>query len=191
MSTVFLNNLCRRWRVIVVASYSLAALSFSMPADEFPLKPVVGFLSSRALLTLSLWQYWDMFAPTPRSDDFKVEVIYLTADGERHSIFLTDMRSLGYFERWQKERWRKYFNDNLRTDAKKYLWEPYAVFFHKQLKNDGVTAVQIELVRHWRSAELPFSPGLRPAHRSSPWRTYKFYVWHSPSGKKPTEDQGG
>ena len=137
------------------------------------------------------WQYWDMFAPTPRSDDVKVEVVYLTGDGERHSVFLTDMRSMGYFERWQKERWRKYFNDNLRTDAQRYLWEPFAVFFARELTSGGITPVQIELIRHWRSAEKPFGPHLRGSIKSSPWNKYTFYVWRAESQRDPVGRHGG
>jgi hypothetical protein len=183
----FSQKILRRWRVYIVVIYSLAAFSFAMPSEDFPLKPIIAGLTSRVLVTLNLWQYWDMFAPTPRADDFKVEVVYLTGDGGRHSVFLTDMRSMGYFERWQKERWRKYFNDNLRTDAQRYLWEPFAVFFARELASGGITPVQIELIRHWRSADKPFGPHLKASIKSSPWNKYTFYVWRA----EPQGDLGG
>lgn len=185
MSKKIIHSIFRRWRVAIVVLYSLAAFSFAMPAEDFPLKPLIGGFTSRILVTLNLWQYWDMFAPTPRSDDFKVEVVYVTEDGNRHSVFLTDMLSQGYFERWQKERWRKYFNDNLRTDAQKYLWEPFAKFFYRQLTENGTKPVQIDLIRYWRPAEAHFGVHLRADHRSAPWNRYTFYVWRSPSEKVP------
>lgn len=185
MAAKILNSFFRRWRVAIVVLYSLAAFSFAIPAEDFPLKPLIGSFTSRVLVTLNLWQYWDMFAPTPRSDDFKLEVAYITEDGNRHSVFLTDMLSQGYFEKWQKERWRKYFNDNLRTDAQKHLWEPFTNFFYRQLTEKGVKPAQIDLIRYWRSAETPFGAHLRADHRSTPWKRYTFYVWRSPGEKVP------
>lgn len=176
------RRLTSKWRVIVVVGYTLAALSFSLPAEQFPLKPVVSMLTSRVMTTLSLWQYWDMFAPTPRTDDIKLEVTYSTADGRQNAIFLTDMASMGYFERWQKERWRKFFNDHLRTDAESYLWQPFAEFFYRDLVKQGKPPTKIELVRYWRSSERPVHPGLRPGVRETPWRKHVFYSWSPPSG---------
>lgn len=177
MKVNFLKSLRVRWRVLIVVVYSLSALSFALPRDVFPLKSVIGSLTTAPMAAFGLWQYWDMFAPTPRSDDIKVELVYKTADGNKYSIFVTDMMAMGYMERWRKERWRKYFNDNLRTDAKKYLWAPFAAYFYKELKQSGVEAIEIELRRHWRSAKRLVSPSLRADRNSEPWNSYSFYVW--------------
>lgn len=174
--------LTSKWRVIVVVGYTLAALSFSLPSEQFPLKPAIGMLTSRVMTTLSLWQYWDMFAPTPRTDDIKFEVIYRTADGRQKAVFLTDMVSMGYFERWQKERWRKFFNDHLRTDAESYLWQPFTEFYYRDLVKRGELPTKIELVRYWRSSERPVHPSLRSGVRETPWRRHIFYSWNSPVG---------
>lgn len=176
------------WRPLIVLLYGLGAFSFSAPEEFFPPKPIFVALTSRALVTLNLWQYWDMFAPDPRSEDVKVGVAYEAQSGQRTEFYLTDMVSMPYGERWQKERWRKYFNDHLRVDQEKHLWLPYAKFASRELRRQGVDPKNISLVRHWRPTSYPLTPQSRAGQNSAPWLTYKFFdlvVDSAPEGEMP------
>ncbi len=171
------------WRPLIVALYCMSAFSFSVPEEFFPPKPFFTAVGSRALVTVNLWQYWDMFAPNPRSDDVKIEVSYETKSGQRVEFYLTDMLSMPYGERWQKERWRKYFNDHLRVDQEKHLWLPYAKYAASQLQLQGVETKKICLIRHWRPTNHLMTPESRASRNSSPWLIYNFFdlILDSPS----------
>jgi hypothetical protein len=176
------------WRPLIVALYGLGAFSFSVPEEFFPPKPFFTAVTSRPLVTLNLWQYWDMFAPNPRSDDVKIEVNYETPSGQITEFYLTDMLSRPYGERWQKERWRKYFNDHLRVDQEKHLWLPYAKFVARELSQHGVDVKRISLVRHWRATSYSLTPMSRASRNASPWLKYKFFelvAGSSPEGEGP------
>jgi hypothetical protein len=176
------------WRPVVVVLYGLSAFSFSVPEGFFPPKPVFTALASRSLITLNLWQYWDMFAPNPRSDDVKIEVAYETKSGQKTGFYLTDMISMPYGERWQKERWRKYFNDHLRVDQEKHLWLPYAKFASRELRRQGIDTKNISLVRYWRPTSYPLTPQSRASQNSAAWLTYNFFdlvVDSPPEGEVP------
>jgi len=167
-----------------VTGYVIAVCASSLPGDFLPIKAPINALTARILVAANLWQSWDMFAPSPRSDDIKFSYIYQLADGTRTEVSVTDMVSMPYFERWQKERWRKFFNDHLRTDAEAYLWSPYVNYVVKDLRSKSIEPVQIELVRYWRAAETPINPSLRASKRSTPWMKYMFYRWRSSESQR-------
>ena len=167
----------RHWPTIVVLVYTLAAFSWSMPNDLFPFKGPIDSFSRRPLLFLNLWQAWDMFAPNPRSDDIWTEALYTNRDGTLHHWNLSNMIELPYGERYQRERWRKYFNDHLRMDSEERLWRPFAEYAIRHLRDEGQEPIAIDLVRSWRPAMFPVSPDLRADVRVSPWSRYTFFHW--------------
>jgi hypothetical protein len=93
---------------------------------------------------------------------------------------LTDMVAMGYVERWQKDRWRKYFNDHLRLDDERQLWQPFADYAVRRLRLEGYDPMSIELVRWWRSCEPAVGPELRADVRRTPWNSYVFHRWGVP-----------
>ena len=111
-----LPSILQRWPTILVVGYSLAAFSWTMPVSLFPPKPIIDQVARGPLLLLGLWQAWDMFSPDPRTTDICVEMRCTNRDGTSDRRMLSDMVAMGFYERWQKDRWRKYFNDHLRLD---------------------------------------------------------------------------
>lgn len=170
----------RHWQTILVAGYTLAAFSWTMPAQLFPPKPLIDSFSARPLLLLGLWQAWDMFSPDPRSEDIRVELRCTDRDGTIDRRMLTDMVSMGYAERWQKDRWRKYCNDHLRLDAERILWQPFAEYAARRLRAEGHDPLTIELIRWWRPCEPLLSPKLRADRRQTAWSSYVFHRWGVP-----------
>lgn len=165
----------RHWPTIVVAAYAVAAFSWTMPVGLFPPKPLIDRASSPLMTLCGLWQSWEMFSPEPRRDDIRVEVRFVNRDGTSHRLMLTAMNSMGYGERMQRERWRKFFNDHLRLDEESRLWQPFVEFMARALREEGQDPATIELIRWWRTAEPLVSPALRPDVRADPWHSYTFY----------------
>ena len=168
------------WQTILVIGYTLAAFSWTMPAVLFPSKSVIDSVARGPFLLLGLWQAWDMFSPDPRTDDVCVEMRYTDRDGTVDRRMLTDMVAMGYVERWQKDRWRKYFNDHLRLDDERQLWQPFAEYAVRRLRLEGYDPMSIELVRWWRSCEPAVGPELRADVRRTPWNSYVFHRWGVP-----------
>jgi hypothetical protein len=176
-----LPPLPRHWPTILVAAYALAAFSWTMPVELFPPKRILDPMSLPFMRACGLWQSWEMFSPDPRRDDIRVEVRFVNRDGTSHRLMLTAMNAMGYGERVQKERWRKYFNDHLRLDDERRLWQPFAEFVVRALRNEGQDPASIELVRWWRAAEPRISPALRPDVRDAPWESFVFHRWRVPA----------
>ncbi|MFM1996815.1 MAG: hypothetical protein RLZZ111_1202 [Planctomycetota bacterium] len=164
------------WPTLVVAAYAVAAVSWTLPSEIFPPKPLLDRVAGGPLLFLGLWQSWDMFSPDPRTQDICVEVVCVDRDGTRRPWMLTDMIAMDYPERWRKDRWRKYFNDHLRLDAGRDLWQPFAAYAVRRLREEGHDPVRIELVRWWRDCEPAVRPELRADVRRSPWGSYRFFA---------------
>lgn len=172
--------LARRWPTILVVAYALAAFSWTIPDGLFPPKPAIDRLSAGPFLLLGLWQAWDMFSPDPRTADICVEMRCTNRDGTNDRRMLSDMIAMGFLERWQKDRWRKYFNDHLRLDAERRLWQPFAEYAVRRLREEGENPVTIELVRWWRPCDPAVTPQLRADVRPSPWQSHVFHRWGVP-----------
>jgi len=175
-----LQGILRRWPTILVVGYALAAFSWTMPASLFPPKPVIDRMAVGPLLLLGLWQSWDMFSPDPRTIDICVELRCTNRDGTSDRRMLSDMVAMGYYERWQKDRWRKYFNDHLRLDYERGLWQPFAEYAARRLREEGYDPAAIELVRWWRPCDPAIRPDLRADVRQTPWQSHVFHRWGVP-----------
>ena len=175
-----LQGILRRWPTILVVGYAVAAFSWTMPASLFPPKPVIDQMAAGPLLLLGLWQSWDMFSPDPRTIDICVELRCTNRDGTGDRRMLSDMVAMGYYERWQKDRWRKYFNDHLRLDDEHALWQPFAEYATRRLREEGHDPVAIELVRWWRPCDPAIRPDLRADVRQTPWQNHVFHRWGVP-----------
>ena len=153
--------------------YFVGALFWSMP-DDFPLKGRVDAVFDPAFQWSGLWQGWAMFAPDPREEDIYVTARVEHSNGEVIEINLSRMSEMGLFERYQRERWRKYFNDNLRLDANSFMWPPFAAYLARTYPAPtGFLVSRIELTRHWRV-------GVKPGESERSWTSYRFYQWTSP-----------
>jgi hypothetical protein len=161
---------------IAAAVYMLGALCWSMP-EGFPFKPSVESLYRPFFQWAGLWQGWDMFAPNPRDEDVFVSTEIYFADGTQKTSIVTKMSNFSYLERYQKERWRKFFNDNLRLDSNKAMWNAAAEWFAREASlENGHPVARVELVRHWRKSLLPKDRGNVLDDRR-PYARFVFHDW--------------
>ena len=172
----------RHWQTALVAIYIFAVLSWTMPPDKFPGKSTVDSVFRAPLLYFGLWQGWDMFAPNPRAEDIWVDVVFKNRDGSSHTWELTHMIQMDFFDRWQRERWRKYFNDHLRLDSERRLWQPFMEYAVRYLREEGQDPTHIEITRWWRGTVKPVRPDARADVNQAPWNRFTFYKWDVPEG---------
>jgi len=159
----------RNLLAVLVLFYMVAASMWCMPTG-FPGKRSVEGLLSPLFLRLGLWQSWDMFSPNPRDQDIYLSARVFFSDGTHVDYSLSKMTDHGLLPRYQKERWRKFFNDNFRLDTYRALWPDGAAWvFRRVLQQTERLPVRIEFWRHWR-------PCVRPGQaRPATFTSYRFY----------------
>lgn len=175
----------KHWRKVLTLGYPLAVLCWTLPSGFFPFKATLDPIVSKPLFFLNLWQAWNMFGPEPLWDDLWVQVTVTDATGQKHERAVSRMIELPYLERYRKERWRKFFNEHLRMDAKSFLWQPYVDHVRREELRRGVVPETIELTRWWRPAIVPVAPGLRADQRTEGWNRVTFHTWKNPGPPAP------
>lgn len=162
------------WRYILhlaVSGYLIGAFMWSMP-PEIPLKSRTDRFFRRPFQFLGLWQNWQMFAPDPRRDDIYVDAKVTLEDGRVIERNLSRMWVMSYFEQYRKERWRKMFNDYIRTDQYKVHWPAVGKWLMRDTSSRETSpAKHVELWRHWR----PAKPDLYGSNTDRDWKAMKFY----------------
>ena len=165
-----------------IATYLVGAIMWTLP-EGIPLKPRVEKFVSPVFRSLGLWQSWEMFAPSPRKEDIYVDTIITFPDGHRDTRNLARMWTMGYFERYRKERHRKFFNDHIRSDNQSQNWPQLATWLAKDTtESTGIRPTKIELYRHWRATE----PGLLARTPIDVgWNQFKFFSYDVPKENNP------
>lgn len=116
------------------------------------------------------WQYWDMFAPNPSTNDFWVDAEVLLEDGSTENFAYPRMSAMSIPVRYTKERFRK-FIERGHEDKASVMW-PYIArrlaydYFHTKNKRP----LKVTLVRHWRFLTGPGLP--EPPYNKTPFYTY-------------------
>ena len=178
----------KHWRKVLTLGYPLAVLCWTLPAGYFPFKATLDPLIAKPFFFLNIWQAWDMFGPQPLQDDLWVQVTIADRAGQKREVAVSNMLAMSYFERYRRERWRKFFNEHLRLDARSFLWAPYAEYVRRDAARRGEMVETIELTRWWRSAVVPVAPALRADQRSDAWNHFTFHTWKAEAGvARPVE----
>jgi hypothetical protein len=118
-----------------------------------------------------LRQDWNMFAPNPRREniDLNAEITY--RNGEQYIWSFPQMQELGYAERYAKERYRKFANDNLWLTRNSAIWPDAARFIARLNGGDRANPpVTVKLIRYW--SEIPGEPG-----QPERWRRDVFFTY--------------
>src|SRR3954465_5465996 len=69
-----------------------------------------------------LWHSWDMFSPDPLSLNFRIQAQIIYQNGSTKMWDFPQMEKLGLWERFQKERYRKWA-ERVRQDAYAGIWD--------------------------------------------------------------------
>lgn len=170
-------NRARIYKCTVTAgilAYAWAVLLWMIPDNPSrnrliqPLRPIVMYLG--------LWQSFVVFSPNPRPYNLSVTAEIKYDDGSVSTWHYPRMDQLSYFDRIQKERYRKYGLEHLAADKDKYLRPDFARYLARMHATPGKHPVEISLIRHWVQI-LPPAQGmgkqLAPHLRHYTFFTYK------------------
>jgi len=147
------------WHLFAVAVWNLP---YTAPLITAPMPVVRPYMVASGFM-----QGWGMFAPDPYSLDVYVEAHVHYTDGTVRSWELPRMTKMSYWDRYGKERWRKY-TEVAHQEAYSFLWPVmgrYAARENNIYPNNP--PVSVDLIRHFR---LVRAPDLEPATFS----TYQF-----------------
>jgi hypothetical protein len=140
---------------LAVIAYMMGATSGSMPKG-FPLKPAIDKFFGDPFRKLGLTQRWDMFSPEPKSVDVHVMAEVTFADGRTTTVNLSKMDEYGFLARYQRNRWRKFFNDHVRLDRNSAMWEPVVRNIARNFESHGKSGpISVVLLRYWRLVRKP------------------------------------
>lgn len=103
-----------------------------------PIKPVV--------LSLGLWQSWDMFSPNPANVDMWSDAEVHFRDGSQVRYQYPRMYLLSTPEKYARERYRKFFEH---AYSEEFLWPYYARAIAYHFRNPKNPPTRIVLHRHW------------------------------------------
>lgn len=131
---------------------------------------------------IGLFQSWDMFAPNPSNLNNYVGALVKFRDGSSRLWNFPRMENLGYVDRYFKERYRKYANDNLRLDADSALWPDAARYIARVNNQPSNPPVQVSLIRYW--SVIP-PPGPYGEYTEGPWQQFVFYRYSVVPGDLP------
>src|SRR5688572_25624170 len=101
-----------------------------------------------------LWHSWDMFSPDPLSLNFNVEALIDYQNGETRIWTFPRMERLGYWDRFQKERYRKW-RERDRLDAFANVWDDTSRYIARLNDTPTNHPVRVPLVRHWVPIPAP------------------------------------
>ena len=124
------------------------------------------------MLWTGLFQNWDMFAPDPSKLNCNMGAVVEYRDGTRSLWSFPKMESRGIVDKYFRERWRKYANDNLRLDPNAALWPDAARYVARQNYRPANPPVAVSLIRYWSEVPRPSANG---SYQPAPWQWYSFY----------------
>jgi hypothetical protein len=117
-----------------------------------------------------LSQSWDLFSPSPLSENRRVEAEIIYEDGTSRIWKFPMPQDFGYVRRYFGERTHKWV-DSLRLDANSTLW-PDAARYVARLNNDTTDRPRtVKLVRQWSEIAPPGSG------QAEPWKQQVFFTY--------------
>jgi hypothetical protein len=155
-----------------IAFNLFAIVSWCVPLES-PLIARCRDLSLPYLRWTGLFQKWDMFAPDPSKLNNYVSAVILYRNGSSSLWSFPRMENLGLFEKYVKERYRKYANDNLRLDGYSAAWPDAARYIARASNNrPSNPPIAVALMRVWSVVPPPDPQGKEAA---ATWNQYAFF----------------
>jgi len=168
------QSLSRPARIAIsafVAFHLFAIVAWCIPLES-PLTARCREWVRPYMVWVGLFQKWDMFAPDPSKLNNYLTATVVYADGRASVWNFPRMAEMGIFEKYRKERYRKYANDNLRLDGFAALWPDAARYIARANNRPGNPPTRVDLVRHW---SLVPPPGSSAVESDAPWSHFTFF----------------
>src|SRR5215469_9235794 len=164
-----------------IAFNLFAIVSWCVPLES-PLVSACRNLSRPYLVWTGLFQKWDMFAPDPSKLNCYLGAQIAFRDGRTALWTFPRMENLGVIDKYFKERYRKYANDNLRLNADAPAWPDAARYIARLHYSPANPPVSVSLVRYWSIVPPPTTTG---AYQPGPWQQYVFFHYSVAPGDLP------
>lgn len=167
----------RRTAVNIFIAYHLVAIWVWCLPKDFALRAPLLKWTAPYIVRSGLWQHWTMFSPNPRTENIRVGAEITYANGSVQSYEFPQMDRLGYMERYRRERFRKWANDNLRLDDHSRLWPPAARWVARLHSGGPQPVSRVRLVRRWSAQRPPAARGWNGRIEAQE-RTIQEYFFH-------------
>jgi hypothetical protein len=145
-----------RWKRAVISLFIFCHLYimalWGMPGSTF--RYWLSVPISDYVLYTGLWHSWDMFSPDPLAVNFTLDAEILYQSGLTRIWTFPRMEKLGYFERFQKERYRKW-RERVRLDVFSMIWDDTARYIARLNDMPANHPVRVTLVRRWQPIPIP------------------------------------
>lgn len=152
-------------------------ISESVPARPFAaITRVTGPYARR----IGLFQNWSMFAPNPQHVNAYVDAEITYQRGQVRVWAFPQMQELGYFERYRKERYRKWSNERLASPENSALW-PDAARYIARLNADAFNPPRMVKLVYCSSAISP-PPAPGQPRQSEQWQRRVFFAYNVKPG---------
>jgi hypothetical protein len=158
------NGTFRRIAINVFILFHLGAIAcVAVPIDFAPVE-IVRELVHPYFLWTGLFQRWDMFAPDPPTVNSYIKTVVISQDRHMRVWSFPRMEELGFAERYQKERYRK-FSDVLPQPQMALLWPDVAAHVAGQFDNqtsalDKVLLIEFQSEMHPGATDPPYTPSI-------------------------------
>lgn len=162
------------WKRTLITLFVLVHvyIIFAWGLPGSPFRSVLCHPVSQYVMYAGLWHSWEMFAPDPLAMNLTVEAEITYADGAKGIWEFPRMEKLGFWERFQKERYRKW-RERVRQDAYNAIWTDvtrYIARLHYQPENPPREVV---LIRRWQPIPPPMVDLDTNNLAASPMRDYQ------------------
>ncbi len=128
---------------------------------------------------VGLWQYYCVFVP-PRMFNLYLEASVTLDNGGVIIWKYPRMELLGLFEKLQKERYRKFYNDVANYPPNEVLWPDLARYIARRVyAQQGKRPVEVTLVRYTSDLPTPTGDPQKPLvdkYESTPFFTYPVQI---------------
>lgn len=158
-----LTNLFIAFHLFVLAIW---LLPYHLPLVQALVPPEGGGWVRDYVIGTGFEQSWQMFSPNPDTRDLDIIAHVTLRDGQTRDWRFPRVRSMGYAEKYRRERMRKFLEI---ANYNETLWPPMAVYAARQCdRAPGNPPVGVSLIRSIR--DVP-PPGKKPA----PWTRQQFF----------------
>ena len=155
----------------------------AIPPDFYPVAALHGKALWTSLRTrtspyasaLGLRQDWMMFAPNPMRVNTYIDAEITYRNGRKRIWTFPQMQQLGYVERYSKERYRKFANENLWIKDDAFIW-PDAARYIARLNRDPANPPQTVKLVHYRCF-IPSAPRPGDQAEQERWERDVFYTY--------------
>lgn len=164
----------KKWALnITIISYLCLIAIHGLPLDAYLFR-VIKTKTQPIVLSLGIWQGWNMFAPNPLRFDTNIYARMHFKDGSVVTKNIEDELAKNVLLPFRLVRWTKWAKDNVRQKNHAVLWEPtlrYMVAKYGTPKNPVVKGqlyrryVEVKMLNKEKSDIIPilkFDPPLSP-----------------------------